>query len=207
MKQSLRLFIVMLMALPALATAKDKLSDLQSEWARCQYRTMEQQKTSCFSTLSTQAHAAVKQADRDPELLIWSGIIDSSWAGAKGGLGALTLVKQAKASLEKALALDPRALQGSAFTSLGALYYQVPGWPIGFGDNKKAETLLKQALNMNPDGIDANYFYGDYLLKQGDASRARQYLEKAMQAPPRAGREIADTGRRADIQRDLNKIR
>jgi Tfp pilus assembly protein PilF len=48
----------------------------------------------------------------------------------------------------------------------GALYYQVPGWPIGFGDKDKANELLKKALALNPDGIDPNYFYGDFLLKE-----------------------------------------
>ena len=37
-------------------------------------------------------------------------------------------------ALEQALAIDATALEGSAFTTLGSLYYQVPGWPIGFGD-------------------------------------------------------------------------
>jgi hypothetical protein len=58
------------------------------------------------------------------------------------------------------MAIDPRALQGSAYTSLGSLYYQVPGWPIGFGDDKRAEAMLLKALEINPDGIDPNYFYG-----------------------------------------------
>ena len=100
------------------------------------------------------------------ELHIWHGIVLSTWAGAKGGLGALGLVKQAKAELEKAIELDPAALDGSAYTSLASLYYQVPGWPIGFGDEDKAEALFKQALALNPDGIDPNYFHGDFLLRQ-----------------------------------------
>jgi Tfp pilus assembly protein PilF len=81
-------------------------------------------------------------------------------------LGALSLVKQARTNLEKAIEIEPNALQGSAWTSLGALYYQVPGWPIGFGDKDKADEMLKKALAINPDGIDPNYFYGDYLLKE-----------------------------------------
>ncbi len=67
-----------------------------------------------------------KYADRaEPE--IWYGIIVASYAGAKGGLGALSLAKDAKQALEHALAIDPKALAGSAYTSLGSLYYQVPG--------------------------------------------------------------------------------
>ena len=126
------------------------------------------------------------------EVLIWSGIVKSTYAGAKGGLGALSFAKASKADLEKALALNADALQGSAYTSLGALYYSVPGWPIGFGDDDKAEELLKKALALNPDGIDSNYFYGCYLITEGRNEEARTYLLKAQQAPARPGRTVRD---------------
>ena len=48
-------------------------------------------------------------------------------------MGALGLVKRARADFEAAIKLDAGALDGAAYTSLGALYYQVPGWPVGFG--------------------------------------------------------------------------
>jgi Tfp pilus assembly protein PilF len=86
------------------------------------------------------------------------------------------------------------------------LYYQVPGWPIGFGDKKQAEALLKQAVAINPDGIDANFFYGDFLLNQGRKAEAKTYLQKAMMAQPRPGRELADKGRRQEIQQRLDKL-
>jgi len=97
-------------------------------------------------------------------------------------------------------------LGGSAYTSLGSLYYQVPGWPIGFGDDKKAQEYLKKALAVNPDGIDANYFYGDYLFRKGEYAEAARWLNKAMQAPPRPGRKVADEGRRREIDELLDKI-
>ncbi len=50
----------------------------------------------------------------------------STYAGAKGGLGALSLAKKSRAVLESALMIDDQALQGSAYTSLGALYAKVP---------------------------------------------------------------------------------
>ncbi len=124
----------------------------------------------------------------------------------QGGLGALGLVKEAKAKLEIALKQDPKALDGSAYTSLGSLYYQVPGWPVGFGDDEKAEQLLKQALAINPTGIDPNFFYGDFLLDQGRKAEAKGYLEKALNAPPRPGRELADQGRRIEIRDRLDKL-
>ena len=189
-----------------LAQAADTLPSIQQQWAHCQYQQTGKAKESCLEQLSSQAdQASAKEAFRT-DLLIWSAIVKSTWAGAKGGLGALSLVKEAKAKLEIAIKQDPRALEGSAYTSLGSLYYQVPGWPVGFGDDEKAEQLLKQALAINPNGIDPNYFYGDFLLDQGRKDEARAYLDKALAAPSRPGREVADEGRRGEIRERLAKL-
>jgi tetratricopeptide (TPR) repeat protein len=90
-------------------------------------------------------------------------------------------------------------MNGSAYTSLGSLYYQVPGWPIGFGDEKQAKAMLLKGLSYNPEGIDSNYFYGDFLLRQKQYSEALIAFEKALRAAPRSGREVAEEGRRQDI--------
>jgi len=59
--------------------------------------------------------------------------------------------------------------------------------------------LLQQALKLNPNGIDPNYFYAEYLFEQGDYAKSLQYLDKAAHAAPRPGRELADQGRRNEI--------
>jgi len=148
---------------------------------------------------------AVEHPD-DPGLLIWHGIIVSSYAGEKGGLGALGLVKEARGSLQHALEIDPTALQGSAHTSLGSLYYKVPGWPIGFGSDKEARRHLEAALAINPGGIDPNYFMGEFLFEEGDFEQARHYLETALAAPPRPQRKLADSGRRGEIRTLLARL-
>ena len=80
-------------AFPASAMATTTLENLQHDWSVCQYQTLEAKKESCFTTLSQRAHSASQAKNNaDAALLIWSAIIDSSWAGAKGGLGALSLV-------------------------------------------------------------------------------------------------------------------
>ncbi len=131
--------------------------------------------------------------------MIWQGIIQSSTAGAKGGLGALDYAKDARKSFEHAMRLDENALSGSAMTSLGVLYHKLPGWPISFGNDKKAENLLKHALEINPDGIDPNYFYAEYLFDNGKYEQALKFAKKALDAPARADRPIADSGRKREI--------
>lgn len=189
------------LAVPASAPAFDaELLDIQQAWARVNYETaVGDAREQAFDALEKRAEAFTKSHPVRAESLIWEGIIESSYAGAKGGLGALSLCKEARGNLEAALKIDPTALQGSAYTSLGTLYYKVPGFPIGFGDHHKAAKLLQQALKLNPDGIDPNYFYAEYLYGEGEYAQALQYLGKATNAAPRAGRETADKGRRGDI--------
>ncbi|MCQ4346885.1 TRAP transporter TatT component family protein [Pseudomonas stutzeri] len=193
----------LLLSLPSFAltaSGEQNLKQLQSRWAEINYQLPEAQREAAFARLAGEAEAALKAEPQAAELLIWRGIILSTWAGAKGGLGALDLVKQARGQFEQALELDPKALDGSAYTSLGSLYYQVPGWPLGFGDDERAEQLLKQALTLNPDGIDPNYFYGDFLLREKRYAEAAKALQKALAAPPRPGREVADAGRREEAR-------
>ncbi|UZJ43413.1 tetratricopeptide repeat protein [Marinimicrobium sp. C6131] len=184
----------------------DGLTDLQHRWAEIQYKMPEAEREKAFEALAEQADALVEQYPGRAEPLIWHGIVLSTYAGAKGGLGALKLVKVARNDFERALSIDASALQGSAYTSLGSLYYQVPGWPLGFGDDEKAEAYLKEALAINPDGIDPNYFYGDFLMDQGRHGEARRYFQKAFQAESRPDRPLADEGRRAEIKEKLSEL-
>jgi tetratricopeptide (TPR) repeat protein len=193
------------LALPG-ASALAGVRELQTDWARIMYETPADQRADAFEALAAQAESEVAAHPEDPARYIWEGIILSTWAGEKGGLGALGLVKQARAALEKALELDETALGGSAHTSLGSLYFKVPGWPIAFGNDKRAREHLQRALEIDPDGIDANFFMGEFLLEQGDEVGARRHLLAALGAPPRPERPVADAGRRQEIEALLQKL-
>ena len=200
--------LLFLITLPAFgAGVDDDVRTLQRAWEEIKYRKPAAEQPAAYEALAKQAaQVRSRYADRaEPE--IWYGIIVASHAGAKGGFGALSLAKQAKKALEHALALDAKALDGSAYTSLGSLYYQVPGWPIGFGDDRRARELLQQALAINPDGIDPNFFLGDYLYRKGDYEGARQALGRALKAAPRPDRPLADEGRRREIQDLMEHIK
>jgi tetratricopeptide (TPR) repeat protein len=190
----------------ARAGVDDEVRTLQREWETIKYRKAEAEQEKAYQALmQTAARVRNQYADRaEPE--IWYGIIVASYAGAKGGFGALSLAKDARSALEHALQLDPKALSGSAYTSLGSLYYQVPRWPIGFGDDEKARELLDKALALNPIGIDPNYFLGDYLYRQRDFDGARAALERALRAPARPDRLLADEGRRKEIRELLARL-
>jgi predicted Zn-dependent protease len=190
----------------ALAAPTEDVARLQQNWAQIKYQAPAASQEAQFDRLRSEAEQVALRNQASADAQIWYAIIESTYAGAKGGLGALKYAKNARATLERAIAIDPEALGGSAHTSLGSLYYQVPGWPIGFGDDARAQENLKKGLALNPDGIDANFFYGDYLLRKGDAVNAERYLRHALQAAPRPGRKVADDGRRGEINQLLEKI-
>ncbi|BFT29234.1 hypothetical protein D210916BOD24_04100 [Alteromonas sp. D210916BOD_24] len=175
------------------------LTLLQQQWAHINYELDDKEKEDAFIALINKAKGFVKASPDNAELLIWQGIIQSSTAGAKGGLRALDYAKAARKSFEHAMRIDENALSGSAMTSLGVLYHKLPGWPISFGSDKKAEKLLKHALEINPQGIDPNYFYAEFLYDNGEYEQALLYTHKARQAPSRPERPVADLGRRQEI--------
>ena len=189
------------------APVDDAVADLQRDWEVIRYQTPQAEREKRFEALSAKAHKVTETYPGRSEPLIWEGIIVSSWASEKGGIGALSLVKQAKADYAQALQIDAKALDGSAYNSLGVLYYKVPGWPLGFGDKAKAKELLQKALAINPQGIDPNFFYAELLVETQHANEAMPYLEKALQAPPRPGRQIADSGRREEVRALMAKIK
>ena len=189
---------------PTVAAA---VTDVQHEWEAIRYQAPAAERQKRFEALAAKAHRSSEALPGRSEPLIWEAIVLSSWANEKGGLGALRLAKQAKALFESAQRIDGDALDGSAYGSLGVLYYKVPGWPIGFGDRDKARELLQKALSINPRGIDPNFFYGEFLLETKQPAEAAVYLERALQAPPRPGRDIADEGRRNEAQALLDRVR
>ncbi len=191
------------------ASAQDfdaALLTLQKQWAKANYQTDEKQLETVFKKLKQQAQTLVDKYPKKAEPLIWQAIILSSDAGKNGGLSALGKVKKARQLLLQAEKINPNALDGSIYTSLGSLYYQVPGWPIGFGDDEQAEKYLKKALEINPKGIDPNYFYADFLLDQKRYKEAKNYFDRAFNAPPRATRPIADQGRKDEIKAKLKAL-
>lgn len=188
------------------SSVHNSVQTLQKQWAIIKYQTKgEDKQLSQFKALANQAQNLAEKSPQSAELKIWQAIIISTQAGVQGGMGALKLVKKARNLLLDAEKIDANALNGSIYTSLGSLYYQVPSWPIGFGNSSKARAYLNKALKINPQGIDSNFFYADFLVEQEQYSQALNVLETALAAPARPQRPIADKGRRDEIQQLIKK--
>ncbi len=209
MQKSIQTFLfgIIFVSMSGVSFAETTLLSLQKRWAVVNYTLKDDPQEEAFEKLIEDADKFVSENQEDAERLIWSGIIKSSYAGAKGGLGALSYAKAAKKDLEKALKINEAALSGSAHTSLATLYSKVPGWPIGFGSDKKAAQHFKKALQLNPEGIDPNYFYGEFLYdEKSNYKDAENYLLKAQNAKPRKQRPLADQERQKEITSLLTKV-
>ena len=123
-----------------------------------------------------------------------------------GPVRALQYATRARDLLDRMEKKDPKAFEAGAPTSLGVLYYRVPGFPMGFGDKKKARHYLEEAVRDAPNGLDAHYFYGDFLQEQGEYAKSAEVLKHALTLPARPERPIWDKNRRIVIQELLEKV-
>ncbi len=197
----------------ALAVAADQtsmtveLAHVELQWAHITYqmKNSDEQDKAMRALAATAAQLVARYPGR-AEPLIWEGITTSSEAKYAGTFSALGLAKDAREMFEKAGRIDYRAVDGAVPTSLGALYYKVPGFPLGFGDNDKARQYLLQGVQISPNGLDSNYFYADYLYGEGQYGKAAAVLRHALNAPAHPQRPVWDAGRRAEIRALLAKV-
>ena len=192
----------------AMANMADDVRAINNAWAHISYEMNgSSHQTVALANLDKQASALVARYPGQAEPLLWEGIVVSEEANRANIFHQLGLAYRARDLIAKAYAINPHAAGGGAALSLGVLYYKVPGSPIGFGDKDRARQLLLQALAQDPGGMDANYFWGDFLMGLGDNSAARGALQNALRAPHDPNRPAWDAGRRREIQALLAKLR
>jgi tetratricopeptide (TPR) repeat protein len=201
------------LALAGAAGAQDgrfqaDVDGLAKAWAHVNYEIKDPHAEAAEAQrLAAQADALARRNPDRAEPLAWEALILLSEADARHNMRSLELCRTARHLLERAARINPDAIgPGVIYANLGALYAQVPGFPLGFGDQGKARAYFEKAVAANPTGLDANYFYGDFLYRQGDRARAIQVLERAENAPARPGRELADRGRKWEASELLVRI-
>jgi len=199
---------ILLNATSAFAASDDAaLMQLQQQWAVIKYQISDhaQQKEE-ITSLMHQAADLAKAHPNKAEPMIWQAIIEATKAGIDSNFGSLLLIQQARDLLLQADKINPKALHGLGAATLGSLYAQAPKPPLSFGNIDLAKEYLEKAIVLAPNSLDANLFYGSYLHQTGDDAKAREILTHALTAPVQNNNEVADQGRRAEIQKLLEDI-
>jgi len=202
MKNMMLLLSFITLNSPAFADERldSEILRIQHAWDKARYQTSGNAQESAFKTLTEETHQLTVSNPNAAEPLIWEALSNIGYAYAKEGMGALKFVQKARDLLLAAEKINPLALQGTVYANLGMLYYQLRGWPVSAGGRKTAKQYLEKALEVNPAGIDPNYFYAGFLDEQGNHVKAIEYYKKALAAPPRPDREDADAGRKKEIE-------
>lgn len=189
---------------PQMDAAVKRIND---QWAHIRYEVRDRsQQEKMLDALADQAAQVSARWPGHAEPLLWQGIVVSEEAARASVFTQLGYAKKAKAILDKAAAIDIKAENGGVAMSLGVLYAKVPGFPIAFGSREKAAKLLRTALAMDPGGLDASFFYADFLNGEGRRQEAKAILERALKTPVNTARPVWDAGRRAEIRALLTQI-
>ena len=207
-----RLLLAGLMVAPALcagagSSVRAEVQNLEDEWAVIFYQRPLKDQPAKLAALAPRLQALAKRDPQAAEPLIMEALVLCSLAAADAGFASLGRVERARALLLKSITLDPLAMEGTAYITLGNLYYRLPGWPISFGDDERAREALETALKHFPEALDANFFYGDFLLEQGEFAKARIYLEKAEKAPIRPRARLSDLQLKQELRQALRDAR
>ncbi len=180
---------------------RSELLALQREWAQANFvAESKKDRRSAFADVVEHANQLSARYPSQAEVIAWEGIVLSTYAGEVSAFSAMKYAKAARDKLLLAENLQPDALNGGIYASLGALYSKVPGGFVGFGDNELAREYFLRALEVDSNNIDNNYFYGEFLIKQGDYSAALEVLNRALSTSVVADRPVFDAGRRAEIE-------
>ena len=191
--------MMMVSAAPIAYASDNKAMDadilaVAEDWAKIKYLSKDDaERKDKMEVLGAKADALVTRYPGRVETLIWDGIVTSERASLTWGLTALNHASRARDLLLEAYKMDPKALDAGAPTSLGVLYYRVPGFPLGWGDTDKARQFLEEAVKSAPNGRDAHYFYADFLFEQGKYSEAEQVLKTALALPHHPERPVWDS--------------
>jgi tetratricopeptide (TPR) repeat protein len=181
---------------------------LARHWATVKYLTKSDSAVQTkMAEVSREADALVSRYPEHVEPLIWQGIITSERASLTWGFSALDLATKARDILARAEKMDPKALDAGAPTSLGVLYYRVPGFPIGWGNVDKARRYLEEAVANAPNGRDAHYFYADFLYSQGEYRKAQKVLLRGLHLPEHPERPLWNKNFPIVMHQLLDKIR
>jgi tetratricopeptide (TPR) repeat protein len=105
----------------------------------------------------------------------WYALNAGQYGKLKGIIKSLFLVKPMKKACKNVLRKDPGFEDGSAYTVLGAIEYEVPG-----GDLDLCISYCKKKLPYDKGDMTANLYLAKTYYKKKDYTKAKKYVETAI---------------------------
>lgn len=188
-----------------------EIEDVAHRWAVIKYQYEPARQGTAYEELILQTDRLVEAYPYEAEPLIWSATVYISYAGTSGQLqkteSRRLLLEKARDNLHRAKNIDSRAVDGSALSLLGYLYFDTPGLLAGVNDAERALEYLQSGILLSKNGLDAHYYYGNFLVEQEKFIQAVNVLETALSSPPLPANPVADRGRRQEVRELLEYAR
>jgi tetratricopeptide (TPR) repeat protein len=159
------------------------LERIRHEWAVAAFELAPERRAAALEILAEMAHRVAERFPGEVQPRVWEGIVLATLAEARGAVTGYLTAHAARGLLQGVEARDPSALDGAGYAALGMLYASAPPWPLSFGDESVARVYFVKALATAPDSMEAHYFYGGFLLRQGEFDLAARHLRQALSGP------------------------
>ena len=161
----------------------DKLDYLQSQWTIIKQMEPSHNKQSKLNNLTMTASQMVLNNPGNPNYLHWEAQVYLLQIENSNKFKSISYAKHARNSLLEAIKLSQGKLKGNIYSTLGYLYLVSPKLSLSLKSKSKEQYYLLKGLQLNPDGLQSNYYYALYLLNKGHGSEiAQEYLIKALNA-------------------------
>lgn len=121
------------------------------------------------------AKTALKQRPDHAQTVYFSAVIGLCYLDFHR-IKAIFLIDDVLDTFKKARQLDPTIDDAGPDRNLGLLYHELPGWPIGPGDRKKALKHLKQAYKIAPQRAANRLPLAKALIEQGQFDEALPHI-------------------------------
>lgn len=179
-----------------------QLLELERAWGELNFDRSrpKKEREQLLLALADRVHAVAEASPQRADLLTLEAMVRATFAEVNRTLRALHAVEIARDLLRQAIQEGTREYTGMAYGLLGSIYYNVPGWPIAWGDKRAGKTYLETAVRVAPQDIDALYFYAEFLRAEGDFDGAESVLRRALDAPVRPERADLDRNRKKEAE-------
>ncbi len=118
--------------------------------------------------------------------LYWKAVAMGKLSEERGIINAQRMTRPMENLFLRVIALNEHYDNAGGHKALGRMYFRLPGFPISFGDKKKAIFHLKRALELYPHDIIARAFYAEALYEMGQKQEAFQLAEAILATPVEA---------------------